>query len=95
MSVKNIIRNRNITLLVWLLFPVFIFSIPIIIEVTGLKNWQGVFLIMYMILCGGTAYKLQKSICPDCNKYMFRKGEIKYALEKFLFRQCGQCGFKL
>jgi hypothetical protein len=95
MNAKSIIRIRNITLLLWLLFPVFLISIPKLIEVTGLKDWSGVFLLVYMILCCVFAYKLQKSICPDCNKYMFRGGKMKYAIQKFLFRQCGQCGFKL
>lgn len=95
MNAKDIIRIRNITFLVWLLFPVFFLSIPKIIEVTGLKDWAGVFLILYMIVCCVTAYKLQKTKCPECNKYMFRNGKIKYALQKFLFRQCGQCGYKL
>ncbi len=95
MSAKSIIRIRNITFLVWLLFPVFIISIPIIIEATGLNDWVGVFLVLYMIVCCVTAYKLQKSICPDCNKYMFRDGKIISALQILLFRQCGQCGYKL
>lgn len=95
MNSKSIIRNRNITLIVWLFFPVYIFLIPKIIDATGLKDWQGIFLVLYMTICGLTGYKLQKSKCPECKKYMFREGKMKYSLQKFLFRQCGQCGYKL
>ena len=95
MSVISIIRLRNFTLFVWLFAPVFIMLIPIIINITGLDDWGGFFLIMYMTICFVFGYKLEKSVCPNCNKYMFRGGQLKYALHKFLFKRCGQCGFEL
>ena len=88
-------RIRTITLLVWLLFPVYILAIPKMIVVTGLQDWGGIFFLSYLVLCFATAYRLQKSKCPACDGYMFREGKMKYALQKFLFRQCGQCGYRL
>ena len=95
MEEKNIKKFRNITLFLWVFFPVFVIATPMLEKILGLYDWRGVFILIYMILCAGFGYKLQKTICPDCGKYMFRKGKGKYALKKFLFKQCGQCGYEL
>lgn len=95
MKEERIVKIRTITLSLWLCFPVFVLATPIIEAVFGLKDWRGVFILIYMSLCGGFAYALQKAKCPNCKNYMFREGKRKHALQKFLFRQCGQCGYKL
>ena len=95
MNEESKVKIRNITVFLWLFFPVFILITPIIEKIFGLYDWRGVFILLYMFLCCGFAYKLQRSKCPNCKKYMFRKWKKKHALQKFLFRQCGQCGYEL
>jgi hypothetical protein len=99
MSVYSIIRIRNITIFVWTLMAVFIgvlfFTPESFTKMINIEAWGGTFFILNLILCYGFAYKLDKTKCPDCNEYMFRGGKFKYSIEKFLYRQCGQCGFKL
>ncbi len=95
MNIKRIKIFRNITLCLWLFVPFSIFLIPIINKVTGSNEWGGMFLVFYMVVCCGCAYKLQKYKCPSCNEYMFRGGKLKYAFQNFLFRKCGHCGFGL
>lgn len=95
MSKEKLVRLRDVTTCLWLLLPVVVIS-PYLLDRLGLKTDNAIyFILLYFYVCCGFAFWRQRAKCPQCNEYMFRRGKMQYALQKFIFRRCGHCGYKL
>jgi len=95
MNLHKLIRLRDVTTWLWLLLPVVVVA-PSGLTRLGLQMDYGIyFILVYFYVCWGFAFKLQRAKCPQCEEYMFRRGKMKFALQKFIFRRCGHCGYKL
>lgn len=69
---------------------------PYFLSQLGLPTDNAIFLILlYFYVCCGFSVWLQRARCPQCHEYMFRRGKMKFALQKFIFRRCGHCGYRL
>lgn len=94
MTINRLIAPRTVTTWLWLLAPA-IFLAPSSLNQLGLNGDSAAYFILpYLFTCYGLAFWLQRARHPQCDEYMFRRGKMKFALQKFFFRRCGHCGYK-
>lgn len=95
MNLRRLVRLRDVTTWLWVLLPV-VFVAPAGLASLGFRSdYTGLFIVLYMFTCFGFAFVLQRARCPQCHEYMFRRGKMQYALQMFMFRRCGHCGYRL